>query len=271
MPPFRVALYAATGAVLAMTARSVFVRPLPFGWALAALVTYCALLLGGVLVLEWRAYADALVRGPRGARGVALTFDDGPHPRWTPAVLDLLASRGVKATFFLVGRKVDDHPGVVRAIVDQGHAVGLHSHAHDRLFSLRGERRVREDLERGLASLERVTGQRPRLFRPPIGHTNPIIARVAEDLDLSIVGWSARGLDGLPGARPEEVAARIRKNLRDGAIILLHDAPERGDTEPPALQALPVVLDAIAAQGLEVVSLERWVGPHSAGAVGSTT
>lgn len=271
MPPLRMALYGATGAVLALTARSVFVRPLPLGWAVAALAAYCALLVGGVLVLGWQVYADALVRGPRGARGVALTFDDGPHPRWTPAILELLASRGLKATFFVVGRKVDAHPDVVRAIVEGGHSVGLHSYAHDRFFSLRSERRVRDDLERGMASLERVTGQRPRLFRPPIGHTNPTIARVANDLDLAVVGWSARGLDGLPGAQPERVAARIRGDLRDGAIVLLHDASEEGDAEPAALGALPLVLAAIDAQGLDVVPLEGWAARQSGSADGSTT
>jgi peptidoglycan/xylan/chitin deacetylase (PgdA/CDA1 family) len=258
MPPARAALYVATAGVLGVTCYAVVRRPPTIGWSLLLLVGYTGLLLSGVMVLRLRVFVDALVRGPRGARGVALTFDDGPHPRWTPRVLEILARSGVRATFFVVGRKVEDHPEVLRAIVAAGHGVGLHSYAHDRLFALRSEGRVRDDLERGLVALERVLGRRPVLFRPPIGHTNPTIARVVDALDLVVVGWTLGGRDGLARARPEDVAARVRRDLRDGAIVLLHDAPERGDREPAAVAALPAILDAMAAGGLEAVSVESW-------------
>ena len=259
IPPARLALYVATAGVLAMTGYAVLAHPPPVEWTALALLAYVALLLSGVLILRLRVFVDAVVRGPEGARGVALTFDDGPHPQWTPRILDVLAKRGARATFFVVGRKAEAHPEVVQAILDAGHAVGLHSHEHDRLFSLRGERRVRADLERGLAALEKVTGARPHLFRPPIGHTNPTIARVVEALDLAVVGWTVGGHDGLAGAKPEDVVVRVRRSLADGAIVLLHDSPESGDREPAALRALPDILEAIHASGLTVVPLEPWV------------
>jgi peptidoglycan/xylan/chitin deacetylase (PgdA/CDA1 family) len=273
MPPARLALHAATAGVLGMTAFAILRRPPPLGWAALALAGYAALLLCGVFLLRLRVFADAIVRGPRDARGVVLTFDDGPHPRWTPRVLGLLSQHRVSATFFLVGRKVEQHPEIARAILAAGHAVGLHSYAHDRLFSLRGERRVRADLERGIAALERVTGRRPLLFRPPIGHTNPTIARVADSLGLIVVGWTIGGGDGVARARPEHVIARVRRAVRDGAIVLLHDAPEHGDREPAAVRALGAILDAIAAKRLEVVPVSRWLDArtlHSLGD-GSTT
>src|SRR5579859_4722946 len=259
MPPARAALYVATVGVLAATGYSVVRRPPTIGWSALLLAGYTGLLLSGVMVLRLRVFVDALVRGPRGARGVALTFDDGPHPRWTPRILEILARSGVRATFFVVGRKVEDHPEVLRAIVAAGHGVGLHSYAHDRLFALRSAGRVRDDLERGMVALERVLGRRPVLFRPPIGHTNPTIARVVDALGLVVVGWTLGGRDGLARARPEDVAARVRRDLRDGAIVLLHDAPERGDREPAAVRALPVILDAMAAGGLAAVPVESWV------------
>jgi peptidoglycan/xylan/chitin deacetylase (PgdA/CDA1 family) len=259
MPPARLALFAASAGVALMTVHAVFVRAPPLGWALAALAGYVALVGGGVALLKWRVFVDAVVRGPPGARGVVLTFDDGPHPHWTPRVLEMLRARGATATFFVVGRKAEQHPEVVRAILEWGNSVGLHSYAHDRLFALRCEQRVREDIEQGISALERVTGRRPVLFRPPIGHTNPIVARVVDALDLTVVGWTIGGRDGVGSARPDDVVARVRRDLRDGAIVLLHDAPERGDREPAVMRALPAILDTIAAKGLEVVPLARWI------------
>jgi peptidoglycan/xylan/chitin deacetylase (PgdA/CDA1 family) len=211
-----------------------------------------------VFFLRWRVFADAVVRGPKGVRGVVLTFDDGPHPQWTAKILATLAQHGAKATFFVVGRKAEQHPEMVRAILEAGHGIGLHSYEHDRFFALRREKRVRADLERGIAVLEALTGTRPTLFRPPIGHTNPIIARVADALDLTMVGWTISGHDGIASARPADVAARVRRDLRDRAIVALHDAPERGEREPAAIKALPDILDAIAAERLGVVPLSGW-------------
>ncbi len=258
MPPARVALYAATALVLATTGYALIAGPPPLAWAALALGTYLVLLFGGVLILRWRVFVDATIRGPRGARGVALTFDDGPHPQWTPRILEVLAAHGAAATFFVIGRKAEAHPELVRSILNAGHAIGIHSYEHDRLFSLRSERRVRADLERAVAVLEEIAGHRPLLFRPPIGHTNPVIARVADALDLTVVGWSIGGRDGLSGVRPADVVARVRRDLRDGAIILLHDAPEHGDREPAALRALPAILDAIGAAGLEIARVQQW-------------
>jgi peptidoglycan/xylan/chitin deacetylase (PgdA/CDA1 family) len=258
MPPARVAFWAATVGVIVMALRSALVEPPPLGWALLGGLGYVAFFLAAVLALRLRVFVDAVVRGPKGARGVALTFDDGPHPTWTPRILATLAEHGARATFFVVGRKAEEHPDVIRAILDAGHAVGMHSYAHDRLFSLRSERRVRDDLQQAMAVLERLTGASPTLFRPPIGHTNPIVARVVDELDLVVVGWSISGHDGVASARPAEVVARVRRDLRDGAIIALHDAPERGDREPAAVKALPAILDAIAAERLDVVPLAPW-------------
>ena len=197
--------------------------------------------LGSVLVLRWRVFVDAVVRGPRGARGVALTFDDGPHPKWTPRVLETLAKHGARATFFLVARKAEKHPEVVKAILEGGHGVALHSWAHDRLFALRRERWVREDLQRGITAIAKLTGKRPTSFRPPMGHTTPGIARAVDALDLTVVGWTVSGHDGIASARVPDVIARVRRHLRHGAIVALHDSPERGDREPAAVKALPAI------------------------------
>jgi peptidoglycan/xylan/chitin deacetylase (PgdA/CDA1 family) len=107
--------------------------------------------------------------------------------------------------------------------------------------------------------LARATGERPRLYRPAVGQTNPRIARVARELGLTIVGWSVRGRDGVR-TDAARVVKRVVPRLRDGAIVLLHDAAERDDREPAACTALPRILAAMRERGLEAVRLDAWIG-----------
>lgn len=258
MPPARVLFWLATLGAIGFAARAAIAGPPPMWLAASVALAYVALLVTSVMVLSLRVFVDAIVRGPRGARGVALTFDDGPDPEWTPKALDALDAAGVKGTFFLIGRKVKKYPEVAREIVRRGHAIGLHSHRHDRLMSFRLASTWRRDLQRGLRAIREATGEDTRLFRPPIGHTNPSIPGVLRELRLVTIGWSVSGRDGIAGD-PEDVAARVADGLEDGAIVLLHDAAEREDREPPGVRALPKILDAIREKGLEVVSLEAWL------------
>ena len=259
MPLARAIFYASTLAAIAFTLRAALTEPPPLWIALVCTFAYGALVMSGVFVIRLRMFTDALIHGPRDARGVALTFDDGPDPVHTRAVLDALDTHAAKATFFVIGKKAEAHADVVREILARGHTVGVHGFAHDRLFSLRSPRVVRQDLQRAVASLEAITGVRPVLFRPPIGHTNPTIARVAEELELVVVGWSAAARDGVNGTKSRDVVVRITRGLKDGAIVMLHDASERGDREPAAVRALPDVLEAIAARNLSVTSLTSWI------------
>ena len=122
MTPARGALYIATAGSLALMGRSLILGPIPMWVAGVALGGYLALILCGVLILRLGMFVDVLWRGPVDARGVALTFDDGPSPETTPKVLDQLDAAGVKATFFVIGRKAKLYPALVRDIVARGHA-----------------------------------------------------------------------------------------------------------------------------------------------------
>lgn len=259
MPPARIVFWAATLGGIVLTAYSLVAQPPPLAVSVFAAIAYATVILMGVLFLRLRMFADAVVRGPGDARGVALTFDDGPDPVTTREVLDVLDARGVKATFFVIGAKAAKHPEVVRAILERGHDVGVHGFAHDRLFSLRRERRVRADLERAIRTIEGITKERPVLFRPPIGHTNPVIARVADALDLVVVGWSVAARDGIARAKVDDVVARVDRGLRDGAIVALHDAAERGGRKPAGVAALGQILDAIESKNLSVVPVRTFV------------
>lgn len=259
MPPARVVLFASTIAGIGFAVRAAIVGAPPLWACVAATVAYATIITVGVLILRLRMFTDAVIRGGEGAKGVALTFDDGPHPVHTRKILDILDARAAKATFFVIGRKAKEHRDVVEEILARGHAIGVHGYAHDRLFSLRGASRVRADLVQAIDLLTEIAGERPTLFRPPIGHTNPTIARVAAELDLEVIGWSVAARDGVAGTKPDDVVRRIGAGIEDGAILLLHDAAENDDREPACVAALPRVLDAIDAQNLRVTGLEDFL------------
>lgn len=158
------------------------------------------------------------------ARGeVWITFDDGPDPLTTPILLDCLARHGVRAGFFLIGEKAGRHPELVRAIAAGGHLIGNHSQTHPagRFWSLLPAAMWAE-IAGCQQTLMEITGQKPRCFRPPVGHHNPFVAAPLQALGLSMVLWSCRGFDAVirdPGA----VRRRLQAGLRPGAIVLLHE------------------------------------------------
>ena len=227
---------------------------LELGAAFAGLFLYATL---GVLWPQSGMYGDALARGKVGASCVALTFDDGPHPVTTRAVLEILRAHDVRATFFLLGHKVEAHPDVVREIHAAGHTLAIHGFQHDRLFSLRSAHYARAQIERTQRAISQVCGVKPTLFRPPIGFASHLTFRGAERAGVKLVAWSVRSLDGLRGAQPERVARRVIDHLEDGAIVLLHDAAEHDNFTPASIAALPAILQALQERKLSAVGVDR--------------
>lgn len=191
-----------------------------------------------------------------GRAGVALTFDDGPHPEWTPRVLDVLAAAGATATFFVVGCQVRRHPLLVRRIVAEGHALGLHSDRHQWWLALRPRAGAAADLAACAAAVQDAGGGATRWFRPPIGWKSPALLAAARDLGLETVAWSARGLDTVE-RDPARIAGRLLRGIAPGAILLLHDGWEPGwrAERAPTLAALALLLAGLRERGLATVSL----------------
>lgn len=259
----RALLYATAMSGIALSARQVLRADVPLEVAGGAMASLLGVIMAGVVEPRLSMFADVVNRGEPNpdAPRVALTFDDGPDLEHTPRVLDALAAAEARATFFVIGKKLTgERAALARRMREAGHSIACHSFGHDRLFALRSATRVREDLLNALKTIEDVTGASTKLFRPPIGHTNPTIARVAEELDLDVIGFSVRGYDGTSRARAERVAARVISGLRDGAIVLLHDAAERDDFAPIAPRILPEVLDAMTSKGLAGVNVDALLG-----------
>jgi peptidoglycan/xylan/chitin deacetylase (PgdA/CDA1 family) len=186
----------------------------------------------------------------RAESGVALTFDDGPDPDATPAVLDALEAAGARATFFMVGEQAMEHGALAREVAERGHGVGLHGHEHVEHDELGG--RVKDDLARGLGTLEAATGRSPRLFRPPYGRFSEASYAACRTLGLEPVYWSGWGMDWEP-IPAERIADTAIRDLTEGAIVLLHDSARYAyrESAAPTAEALPAILAAAGERGLE--------------------
>jgi peptidoglycan/xylan/chitin deacetylase (PgdA/CDA1 family) len=169
------------------------------------------------------AAALALPRSLPGAAGVALTFDDGPHPEGTPAILEVLARAGARATFFVIGEQVRRRPQLVAEIVAAGHQVALHGDRH-RLQLRVGAAAIADDVARGRAAIEDAISCQPVWHRPPYGIYSPAGLRAAQSAGLRPLLWSRWGKDWRRLATPSRIAARVLHGVLPGDVILLHDA-----------------------------------------------
>jgi peptidoglycan-N-acetylglucosamine deacetylase len=189
----------------------------------------------------------------------ALTFDDGPDPRFTPQVLDLLAERGAVATFFMVGSSAEEHPGLVRRVVDEGHGLGSHTWSHPELPGLPSAELLRE-CRRGRKAVERAAGRRVPAYRPPKGHWDARGAAVATALRLQPWIWTQDPRDWEAEASAAGIVAALEP-LASGDVVLLHDGiylpPDPAARNRSAtVAALGPLLDLAAARGLRPVRLE---------------
>src|SRR5437773_3603885 len=201
-------------------------------------------------------------QGAGGEHQVAITFDDGPDPRWTPQILDILKAANVKAAFFLVGVNAERYPGLVRRIVNEGHEIGNHTYYHPNL-ALCWPEHVRLELNATQLLLETITGRATTLFRPPyaadtspsqLSELTPL--QIAQDLNYLVV---LENIDPQDWAKPgaDIILQRVKQQRRDGSIILLHDA---GGDRSQTVEALPRILDWLHTRGDTVVPLSTLLG-----------
>lgn len=222
---------------------------------LVVYASYHGLVAWGVLHPRSRLFGPNRSRLSTTERVVALTFDDGPDPEVTPRVLALLRARGVRATFFLIGRSARRHPEIVRRIVAEGHAVGNHSDEHSYLFWALPPARLLRDVRVAQRAIEEACGAKCRWFRAPVGLKNCFLHSVLKRQGLELVSWRIRFLERRP-VDPRRLAERLRRRVTAGSIVMLHDGHDRkpmGRTE--VLDVLPVVLDVLEEAGYRCVPL----------------
>jgi peptidoglycan/xylan/chitin deacetylase (PgdA/CDA1 family) len=218
--------------------------------------------LGGLVLTTYWLPGAAVVSAPvRSLLGVRnrieaghpplLTFDDGPHARGTPAVLELLRDARLRAVFFLVGEQVERYPGLAAQIAEEGHEIALHCHRHRLLLRLT-PRQVHDDLRRAEAAIAGATGRAPRLYRPPYGVLNGAALVLARANRWESLLWSREGHDWQRRATADSIATRVCRSLRGGDVVLLHDADHYSapGSWRKTVGALPRIIEAVRAIGL---------------------
>ncbi len=225
----------------------------------ATALAFVGLVAWGIVAPGSQLFVPSVSSVPGHPAAVAFTFDDGPDPVTTPAVLEVLARHRARATFFVVGSRAAAHPELVRRIVAAGHAVGSHTFHHSNRFHFSSPGAMRAEIVRGVEAVRAITGIAPTLFRPPQGLRTPMLRDALRSLpELTCVMWRERGLDAM-GRQAPAIIERLTPALERGAIITLHDGGGFGGTtdRAPTLQALESLLALAATRGLACVSLER--------------
>ena len=195
-------------------------------------------------LLARAAAPGAICRVPARDRTLYLTFDDGPSPETTPALLEILAQFGWTATFFVVGRRAEKHPGILPQIIAGGHTIGNHSYSHPR-WLLTGKS-LKTEITRTDRILAEVHCPVPRYFRPPHGRIFPWQRRTVRQLGKQIVLWDVFVPDYRGNLSPEEIFALVSGRSRPGSIVLLHDG---AGNDTALLKGLSLLLESFAAAG----------------------
>jgi peptidoglycan/xylan/chitin deacetylase (PgdA/CDA1 family) len=191
---------------------------------------------------------------------LALTFDDGPDPQYTPQILAILADRDIKATFFMVGQAIEAHPEVAHQVIDQGHEVANHTWSHHSL-NFMGPGKIRQEIEATDHILRQLGYQQTLLFRAPFGHSLMFLPWVLNHMGRIHVFWNIDPQDW-DATSPQQILTALTPQIQKGGIILLHDGdanPKGTGTKPrdPTVAALPSILDTYLAQGYHFVTLSE--------------
>lgn len=237
--------------------------PAPLNWAgfAAVLALTVGLIAWAVFDVNSSFWARTLWQATAATKAVALTFDDGPDPEFTPRVLEILRDKRVTATFFCVGARVRENPQLARKIVEAGHTLGNHSDSHAMWINFGFKAKLAAEIKACNEAIKAAAGVVPSFYRAPHGFKNPSLGDALKVAGMVAIGWQVRGFDAVVN-NAASIAQRIVEKAKPGGVILLHDgAGLQGTTDRKAtLEALPVVIDGLRARGLEITPLPKLLG-----------
>ncbi|WP_339230909.1 polysaccharide deacetylase family protein [Oceanobacillus sp. FSL K6-2867] len=207
-------------------------------------------------ILQQR-YPDVFfLQGASDQNQVALTFDDGPDPRFTNEILDVLNQYGVPATFFLLGSRTAAYPEIVTRIQNEGHVIGNHTYFHPNLVDEADIRALEQEAIRTEDELYDMIGYRTHLFRPPYGFLYDELVEQLARMNYSVIGWSVDSLDWQEDP-PEVIASNVLDNIHPGAVILMHDGAEWEGDRTNTIESLHQIIPSLQEQGYEFVTVPQ--------------
>ena len=218
---------------------------------------YCLLLIAYSLIVFWGCinvgsnfFIKIICKADTCKKEIAISFDDGPVQNYTPAILEVLRTENVKATFFCIGHRIAGNENILQQVKQAGHLIGNHSFSHHFWFDIYSAQRMQDDLKQMDAALEKATGLKPKLFRPPYGVTNPNLKKAIINGGYTPVGWSVRSMDTVIKDE-KKLLHKICAAIEPGAVFLFHD------TCQSTLKALPVFIKEVKKRGYNIVPLDK--------------
>ncbi|MBN1983904.1 MAG: polysaccharide deacetylase family protein [Chitinivibrionales bacterium] len=227
-------------------------KPLAFLFGLAWLI---GTFIWGVVSIQSQFFCRVLYKLPLDYHRIALTFDDGPDPNLTPEILAILAKYEFKATFFVIAKKAQQHPEIVRRCVEEGHTIACHDLSHSVVSNFRLSRQLRQEIFQAREMIASIIGKKPLLYRPPVGLMNPHIASVLAKLRMHCIGWSIKALDA--GNRSPAGIRRIGALAKSSSIVLLHDSLPIPDYKNIIVEQIELLCSICSRKGLEPVTIDE--------------
>lgn len=215
-------------------------------------VIYVVIVVIGVREIRFEFFCKALCHGQADERSVALTFDDGPDPQTTPALIEMLAKHNIKATFFVTGQKAEKEPAIIKQLNEAGHLVANHSYSHPWYLNLVFAKDLEKQILRTKAILEKIIGSDCIYFRPPMGLTNPYYRAILKRNNIKMIGWNIRTYDKYK--EKQQIAEKIFKKIRNGSIIMMHDS---GVSIEKLQYVIETVSTKLKAQGYSFVRIDE--------------
>jgi peptidoglycan-N-acetylglucosamine deacetylase len=218
---------------------------------------YCLLFIAYSFIVFWGCYyvgsnffIKIVCKAETNIKEIAISFDDGPAENYTKEILAILKTENVKATFFCIGNRIAGNEAVLKQVHADGHIIGNHSYSHHFWFDMYAAKKMQEDLQRMDLEMERVTGLKPKLFRPPYGVTNPNLAKAIKKGGYISVGWSVRSMDTVikDGSK---LLDKINDGIKPGAVFLFHD------TSKTTLGILPLFIKEVKNRGYHIIPLDK--------------
>lgn len=219
-------------------------------WAVLLFFAYVVTMAYGALSIQSGFFLPILCSAKTSQKKIALTFDDGPDPEVTPALLDLLKKHDIQAGFFCIGKEVTEHKELLQRMDREGHVIGNHTYSHSKFIDTYGFSRMKEELQGTEEVIENAIHKKVKLFRPPYGATNPQIRKAVIALNYITIGWNVRSLDTVISDN-NKVIARVTSRLAPGSIVLLHD------TDKKVLEIVRGIIRYASENGITIVAPDK--------------